>query len=222
MFRRRFLLLPSRFVISGPVRLGAVAVLAVALLAGCSGREESPVQADQGVLEGTVGAGASDGVGTGAGGLTGDQGNDSPAVNGDDNLAGDEDEGDDGSLTAEDVGVQIEPTVVDAVLGENVTVTGILATRLSDEVITLEGVTLAEQPAEELLIIIPTSIPTDQEALDEGSLVAVTGEVFQMTDERLAEVDPTVFEEHGEFLEGFRSAWGIIAADVSVAEEGEE
>ena len=121
-----------------------------------------------------------------------------------------------------DVGAGVEPTIVDAVLGDEVTVTGVLATFLSERVITIEGVTLEEQPAEELLVLIPEELTPDYEALDEGSLVAVAGEIVQVTDERLAAVDREVFRDHGEFLEGFRASWGIVASDVSVAEEGEE
>lgn len=209
------------------VLLLGLGILTVGLVAACDGQEDSPVQADQDLVDDLDPAATpptsdddllTSTVGTG---ITGDQGNDSPAVNGDDNVAGDQVPEDDDELET-DVGVRVEPTIVDAVLGDDVTVVGVLATFLSEQVITLEGVTLEEQPAEELLVIIPEELTPDYEALDEGSLVAVAGEIVQVTDERLAAVDRSVFDEHGEFLEGFRASWGILATDVSVAEEGEE
>jgi|GEM_PF-3068671 len=203
----------------------AFGVFSLGLVAACDDQEGSPVQTDQDLVDDlnpaatppTADDGLTPTVGTG---ITGDQGNDSPAVNGDDNVAGDPVPEDDEELET-DVGVQVEPTIVDAVLGDDVTVVGVLATFLSEEVITLDGVTLAEQPAEELLVIIPEELTPDYEALDEGSLVAVAGEIVQVTDERLAAVDREVFREHGEYLEGFRASWGILASDVSVAEEEE-
>lgn len=204
----------------------ALGVFSLGLVAACDDQEDSPVQTDQSLTEdldpeatppGPDPAEATPEIGTG---ITGDQGSDSPAVNGDDNVAGDPVPEDDEELET-DVGVRVEPTIVDAVLGDEVTVVGVLATFLSEEVITLEGVTLEEQPAEELLVIIPEELTPDYEALDEGSLVAVAGEIVQVTDERLAAVDDTVFEDHGEYLEGFRASWGILASDVSVAEEGQ-
>src|SRR5690606_6396088 len=114
-----------------------------------------------------------------------------------------------------------ETTVVTSVIGDTVTITGVVARYLSDEVITLEGVVLEAQPAEELLVIIPETLEPQGGTLDEGALVAVEGVIFQVTNERLADIDRSIFDEHGELLEGFRSAWGIAATDVRAAEDGE-
>lgn len=205
----------------------ALGLLSLALLGACDDQEDSPVQTDQSLTDsldpaatppGPDPAEATPEIGTG---ITGAQGSDSPLVNGDDNVAGDAAAHDDDDELETEVGVQLEPTVIDAVLGDDVTVIGVLATFLSERVITLEGVTLEEQPAEELLVIIPEELTPDYEALDEGSLVAVAGEIVQITDERLIAVDPEIFDGHGEFLEGFRASWGIVASDVSAAEEGQ-
>lgn len=187
----------------------ALGMFSMGLVAACDDQEDSPVQTDQGLVDDIDPAATpptadddllTSTVGTG---ITGSPGGD--------NIAGDAVPGDDDELET-DVGVQVEPTIVDAVLGDDVTVVGVLATVLSERVITLEGVTLEEQPAEELLVIIPEELTPDYQALDEGSLVAVAGEIVQVTDERLAAVDDTVFEDHGEFLEGFRASWGILAS----------
>lgn len=209
-----------------PLAIAAVALLTALLVVACDETTESPVQTDQSLVETDVPTPATTPTleGTADGplpGLTGDQGNDSPAVNGDDNVAGDEEPDELEELISE-VGTRVEPTLVEATLGDEVTVVGILATHLSDRVITLEGVTVVEQPAEELLIIIPTSVDPAPGELDEDSLVAVAGEVIQVTDEGLANVDESIFDEHGEFLEGFRASWGILATDVNVVEEDGE
>jgi len=90
---------------------------------------------------------------------------------------------------------------------------------MSDEVIALEGVTLAEQPAELLLVVIPEPLEVDGGELAEGELVSLTGVVFQVTNDRLAEIDESVFRDHGELLEGFRAAWGITATELHVVED---
>src|SRR5690606_29601410 len=120
--------------------------------------------------------------------------------------------GEDTSATEEvetNTSATVQPTVSDAVIGDEVTVTGAVATHLSDQVITLAGVTFAEQPADETLVIIPTSVEVGPGVLEEDSLVVVSGKVTQIVDDSLRNIDEAIFDEHGEFLEGFRASWGI-------------
>lgn len=111
------------------------------------------------------------------------------------------------------------PVAIEAQLGDEVVVTGAIARQLSNQVITLEGVYFEPEPAEEVVVILPTSLEESDEEFAEGTLVAVTGKVIRVTDEGLHNIEPEIFQEHRDVLEGFRAQLGILATDVRVAEE---
>ena len=142
----------------------------------------------------------------------GDLLDDSPVITGE----GDED------LTAEDAGLQVTPTVIQAELGEQVVFTAVVTRRLSDQVIAVDGVMLNTEPARETLVLIDPVAEVDPDLLDEGTLVGVKGEVMQVTDRELAQIDRSVYAENGEYLEGFRAAWGVYASGVTPAQAADE